>query len=394
MRFSLKFPLPRKEVLVINERPSRSIIDKIGLKEKEIFWLNLHNEPIWIWYLIKAVVTALVDRSVNVKAIKRNYVLFIIKHVSPIMIITSVDNDRNYWCLKSVFPDIYIVLIQNGLRGEVTLKTKESYYLACEKYYVDIVFLMAKDERKWYVNNGLSCDVFVVSGSVKNNVVDNCAANNKIDKIVYLLQYKDHDFRRANEINTRYLRPGTNDTFLSYDDLYKYNASIINFLIDFASKYRFQLVIFGRAKTSSSASREQSYLRSLLPGVELNYEFCEGDLCSYEYLKNSKCLVTMSSTLGYEMLARGIRTFFLGVRYEIFGYPEIFCYGKYGHSGEFWVDTFDSSELESKIRNLIVLTDEEWLCVRSKYSASEIVYDYNNQILRNTLKNLMQDSFV
>ena len=188
----------------------------MNLDLEQIFFLNMHSITIYISPLVKFILKKIITMDFSIKNIKAFYLLSLIEAVNPSFIFSAVDNNKNYWRLKNYFPEKKVFLFQNGLRGVGDLKTKENFYLKGESLRVDHIFVMTKNEKQWYVKNNLKATNVHVCGSIKNNEIE---LNSKVQDctLVYLLQYKHHDYLNSDQQLSRYVK--SSGELLSYEDI-------------------------------------------------------------------------------------------------------------------------------------------------------------------------------
>jgi len=111
---------------------------------------------------------------------------------------------------------------------------------------------------------------------------------------------------------------------------------------------------------------------------------------SYGVIDNSEIVVFTSSTLGYEALARGIKTAALLIDAKLldadalkFGWPV-----KVKDDGKFWTHQFDEKRFREILDYLLTVSDANWDKIRSETIREIICYDENNSQFVETLKSL------
>ena len=201
-------------------------------------------------------------------------------------------------------------------------------------------------------------------------------------KLVYLLQYKKHNYRNASQQFSRYQNEtGEN---ISYQEIYGKNALAIKTLHEFCKSNLLDFVIFGRAKDNQSAEMERDYLKYLGFG-HIDYVYRTSELETYQYLDQARYIVTHGSTLGHEMLSRGRAVFFWSVQ-RCFGRDTVFGYRKFGNSGEFWTDDIDPDLLfRPRLSRFISYSDSDWSQFCVKYARAILPLDDKNTRLHQQL---------
>ena len=371
-------------ILVLDERHSTTFVKKMNLDPKEIFFLNMHSLTIYIFPLIKFIFKKIMKRDPSIKSIKAVYLLSIIDAVKPSFIFSASDNNKNYWCLKNHYPRKRVFLFQNALRGVTELKARERLYLDEEKFEVDYVFTMTEIEREWYIKSGLNVMQTHACGSIKSNEID-LSSGAQGSTLVYLLQYKHHDYVNPDQQSSRYLNE--RGEFLSYEEIYGKNILVLRVLEDFCKKNSIDFQIFGRAKDCETAVEECAYLRHLGFG-HIDYIFKTTEVETYQYLDKTGFIVTLSSTLGHEMLSRGKPVFFWGIQHWA-GKDQIFGYGQFGVRGEFWTIDLDLDSVGPLLSRFVAYTASDWSRFYQKYATVILPLDTKNMRFNQVLQRAM-----
>ncbi len=367
-------------ILVLDELHSATFVKKMNVDPCEIFFVNMHRLTIYILPLLKIISKKLLRNVPFINNLRELYLLSIIDSVNPSIILTAVDNNKNYWCIKNYYPEKKIFLFQNGLRGTTDLKAREIFFLKRRKFEVDHIFIMTRAEKDWYSENGLKAKHIHVCGSIKSNHIE-LSKEIPEKKLVYLLQYKKHNYRNASQQISRYLNE--NGENISYQEIYGKNIIAIKTLYEFCKSNLLDFEIFGRAKDEQSALMERDYLKYLGFG-HINYVYRTSELDTYQYLDQAKYIVTHGSTLGHEMLSRGRAVFFWSVQ-RCFGRDTVFGYRKFGDSGEFWTDEIDPVLFCPRLSRFISYSDSDWSQFRVKYARAILPLDDKNTRLHQKL---------
>ena len=199
--------------------------------------------------------------------------------------------------------------------------------------------------------------------------------------LVYLLQYKQHDYVNAAQQSSRYL----DQTVILYlmKRFYGRNGTVIKTLEDFCAINSLRLEIFGRAKEDRVAEMEKAYLRHLGFG-HVDYVFRSSEVETYQHLDQVSFIITIGSTLGHEMSAVGDSVFFWCVQH-CFGRDTVFGYGRFGQSGEFWTDSIDPRIVGRHLSRFIAYADIERAAFREKYADFIMPLDHKNSRLNKEL---------
>lgn len=128
--------------------------------------------------------------------------------------------------------------------------------------------------------------------------------------------------------------------------------------------------------------------------INKNFIFLSRNLIraiAYEEIDKAKLVVTIDSTLGYESLARYNKTLFICIRKSInktnvFGWPNYFK-----DKGLCWTNVYDEKYIREKIINLLKLPNKKWKILSKKIAYKNMVYNKNNSLLRNFIKEIILD---
>lgn len=306
----------------------------------------------------------LLDRDLSAQ----NYAIRYISIVKPKLVLTFIDNFPPFFQLKNRFPDIQIVLIQNGIRserGDLFGRLLES--LKSKNNHVDRMFVFGSAIGQIY-SKYISGEIIPI-GSFKNN----------------LLQRADTDSQSIAYIST--YRPGISKDFVvpdsapgipvTYQEITVRRERTIIFTAEYCKKHKKQFVIIGK---DEDVAAENLYYQNLLRNYTWKLEPRLTSMNSYEVLNRSQVIVFTSSTLGYESLARGKKTAaflidanLLDAQALRFGWPAVVA-----DDGIFWTHELDEKRFTEILDYLVNASSDDWEKVRSETMREIINYDPGN----------------
>ena len=113
---------------------------------------------------------------------------------------------------------------------------------------------------------------------------------------------------------------------------------------------------------------------------------------SYHLASKSKLIVTTGSTLGLELLSRGMKVLFLDSFPQFYdsGPPAPICNYTQEMEGPFWYCGTNKDAIIEKIEKLSKMSNEEWTNTINQ-SLVKIKYDDNNLILKKLVKTTLSD---
>jgi surface carbohydrate biosynthesis protein len=195
--------------------------------------------------------------------------------------------------------------------------------------------------------------------------------------IVFMSQHAPFDLASRNEIV--YL----NEASLSIHDFYKIESTVAKFLAQYCQKYSLRFAVSG--KRGPDEFFERGFFSEAIG--ELPYTFLPkiDSRSSYANAYNSKLVVVIDSTIGYELLSRGKKVAFFSAReFEprqnpnngrdtCFGYPNT-----YSDSGVFWTNFPDPNEYSRILDSILETTEAEWADQIQPYNEELMVFRPEN----------------
>ena len=275
--------------------------------------------------------------------ISTRYILTYILYVKPKIIISNIDNNLANYKLHKFFPNVKIIVIQNsrriftndfGFNKKTQLNMLEKMNLKCD-YFFYLSQRYLKEYQK-FLNAK-----YIPSGSLKSNMFE--ITTKEGENIILISQF-----------NLDRIKKNDKDYLVA-------EKIVLKNLITFCKSNNKLLQIFLRLGTK----KEKKYFNSLIDNNDfkiINFVWKKKIEDKFKYLDNSKLIVCLDSTLGYEMIARKKRVLLLSFR-DKFLKKDSFRYSHFGFSdedipkeGPFWLNRFrDESEIIQKI-NLIYNT--------------------------------------
>ncbi|MFM8902612.1 MAG: hypothetical protein ACKOGG_04460, partial [Actinomycetota bacterium] len=115
-------------------------------------------------------------------------------------------------------------------------------------------------------------------------------------------------------------------------------------------------------------------------------------LSSYQKLREVRCVIVESSSLGYECLGMGMRVGFIAFRPQHrqdrrFGKPL-----EFGEKGPFWTNDPSEEEIGRILDYLLSVSDEQWERDSGWIRDQLMVHDYGNTKIRAYVEGVLTDS--
>lgn len=282
--------IPRKSDVIIFDYEGYQLINRY-LSAYRVDVLHVRGELINIYCLIHSIFRIEFWKGRFYDA----YIYSYIRSTEPIMCITFIDNNTNFYRLGQYFNKMKTMLIQNGWRDNWLLSYSDS-----EAFNVNYMFVF----NKWignYYSNKINGEI-IVSGSLRNN-------NNKITKkliknsIIYISTFIENN-GSAKTLNI-------NGEELPYEDFIKAEIILLNYLKEWCKTNGKCLKVAGCILGGSDQERE--FYAQFLDDKQSNYIARKTIYSSYDLVDSAEIVVTIDSTLGYESFARGIKTGFFSL---------------------------------------------------------------------------------
>lgn len=302
--------------------------------------------------------------------------------VNPKLIITYIDNNPNFYTLKSRFPKVKTVFIQNGSRSEIcdifgSIKHDP-------KYNVDYMLV-----HNHLIGAKYSSYIFgetKVVGSFKSNEIP-IKVHTPKKSLLFISQW--HDIQDIMDLPICKTSQGLN---YLHREFYEAENFVVPFLYDYCCEKNLNFKICGRQITSGNQERE--YYDRIL-GTN-KWEYIPKSLKSktYEIVDSAEVVVFIDSTLGYEALGRGKKSACFSVRGNPlhltdnkFGYPAPFL-----DNGPFWTNFRDKKQFKRILDYLFSLSNYEWTETLQIYVNDLMEFDQGNTRFVKLLEQLLPNS--
>lgn len=356
----------KKEILVYDEASLKFLNKYLDKKKYDTLYLrNTKRRELNMYTIIYMIL--------NLNFSSEKYQEFYIKFVNPKFIITMIDNNINFYKLKNYFPNTIFIAIQNSHRMAVSdffsrIKKIKNSNLNLKCDYILTYNDNVKRKYKEIINAN-----FITVGSFKSNSYKKSVLRNKY-QIVYI-----SDFRAKNKIEKQYI--SWNRWFGDVENL------LIN-LSKFLKLNNLKITILG-GTTDQQLIEEKEYYKKIFKN---NFKFIPRDQKrdNFKISDNSKIVININSTLGYEALSRGTKTAFFSVRSKDnkfistrFNWP-----ASIPKKGKFWTNSSSPREINRILNFLKNTTHLKWKKIIDKDHSNKLIFDYNNTIFKNLAKNI------
>jgi surface carbohydrate biosynthesis protein len=356
----------KKSHLIIGHDNSHHILKYIPKNKAEIISFRIVN--------LEIIFKLFLERK---KISKLNYFIKSIELTNPKIIVTMIDNDTDFYRLKKYFPHKKFISIQNGYRTEPrkTFLIKKGEKLQC-----DIIFCLGKQGVNYY--RSLVQTKVIPIGSIKNNLI----SQNSIKKkriMTFISEYRVIDKKK--KVNL------FNISNILWRDYIFSEKKLVKIASDYCKKRKIKFNIIGRY---DNPTKELEYFSHIISKKNFDYISRKNEFTSYNFLKKSEIILSLSSSLGYEFLSRDNRMIFFSrqigkktsklSKLFLFGWP--FVKKK---KGFFYSNEITSSEISRLGKNVIDCSKQKWLSKKYNYQKNIISFNYNNILLKKELNNTL-----
>ena len=298
--------------------------------------------------------------------------------IKPKIIITFADNNKMFYTISKEFPNLKTVMIQNGTRaisGDVFANLESN-----PNYFVD--FMCVHNEKIGKVWSKFIGGKTLVIGSLLNNSVP--LSSHISPNVIGLISMYRAETQLPIKINI-------NGFKVSWKDRNLAEASLVSSLDKWCYKNNKILKVIGRAESQDEIKNELRFYSELILNAKFEYALKTDNLSSYTAADKAQIVVSMGSTLGYEMLGRGKKVAifnFLSKVYKDssfrFGWPSSFS-----RTGPFWTDDINPKQAWQILDYVDGISMAEWSELICGIRNEIMIYDSDNKLLKSLFNDLL-----
>ena len=346
-------PIKSKILIYDNASILNGTADVLFKRVKKSIYYN-RFEKINLYILLKAFFFR------KYSTLRDNYKYHYIKHVEPIIVYTAIDNNPSFYLLKNLYPHATYISDQESMRNNSFANTcKQLIKTKRLKLRCDYLFVFGDYEKK-RIKRFINAKVIAL-GNTKNNFFNSKNKEKKEKRIVYI----------SSKIRMRPI----------------FEKKIFQNLLIFFKKFNYKLIFLDRdtVKGSRIFMNNKSYLEKIFGKKNWNYLQIKDLKKKHKYLRKSQLITYMHSTLGFQCLSTGLKTF-------------SFNYNKYDYSGDqkikdfgpFWCKPENYNLVERKLLSVINFKKSYWTKIINKFSKNVLVYKKNNKEKLAIIKHILK----
>lgn len=355
MKFNFLKPV-QKKILIFDNSHSKILKSFFKGSENEVDILYTRYEKINLYVLLMVLIKLKPFKNIS-------YLQQYVDYVKPKIIITMIDNDRNFYRLK--FPNAKKIFIQNGRRTKLELYNDTLHSI--KSYNVDMMFvhndLVGKEYKK--IIKGKTCSV----GSVYSNTKKILKKNKKKKELIYVSTFRTSYLDEKSKIYNN----------IKWKDYIRGEIKLLKALNKFLTKNDYKLTILGKYNYPQFIDEKSFFLKYFdKKKIKILKNFPTRN--HFKYIDLATLIIGNDSTLCYEAFGRGNKVLFFGIRGKSnylksrnFAYPL-----KTPDKSIFWDNTLKFDNINKSIKDLINMPSNKWQKYFQRYKNSVMHYDYDN----------------
>jgi surface carbohydrate biosynthesis protein len=370
-KFKFSFALPKGQQVALADASGISILNKY-IPQKDISIIDVEQLNVF----------AVLRMFFAGKKSLFDYTVAYIKTFKPQYVFTFIDNNIDFYKFAQIFPKVKFIAIQNGLRsnyanqmnnGFFDLLESESAHNILSAYAICVLGSNEGDKYSKYIQSKQ-----IITGSLKNNLIDNRIEPKEQFDIVYVSQHAPF------EIPNSEIKFFFGSKSITPSEFYAVEEYIVRFLVARCNRTGQSFAILGKRSDSSPFERE--FFDSAAAPHNVHFIPRTSEASTYEFCNSASLVVTTDSTIGFEFLARGKKVAFLSARIDAidhvlsqevhdtdFGFPL-----ELGTTGPFWTNVANESEFERVIGSVQSMSDAQWASAISPYNDVLMAYQPGN----------------
>ena len=370
--------LPKKSDVVIYDTTGSSILIDC-LAGFTVTAIASRGEFVYAWCLFRSIFT----RSFWRGRLYDAYLETCIRVCSPKLVVTFIDNDLRVYRLHNQFPDIQIMVIQNGIRVDTDPFFKQ--LTAFPSAHVDHLVVFSVADARMYRRYFPSA-VITPIGSLRNNHALKAAHYSESDTLLFVSQYRERSKKGT------IVAFDINNQPVTYDEFYSVETVVLKGIAQWVSCNKKKLSIAGASLSQTGIEGERRFFSERLKGCQWEYRCRLDDLSSYALTDSADIVVCIDSTLGYESLSRGSKTAFISCREGFnssFGLRD--CFPKVG---PFWTNRSDIESIKAVLDLVNAVDNQEWKSLQQTHASDLLVYDSGNIMLKQLMKRVLSGASI
>jgi surface carbohydrate biosynthesis protein len=379
--------LPKKsDVLIYDQSSVRHLAPFINTSDASVFDTSLYSLNIW----------ALLRGLRFGRPCMQTYLYGYISLVRPRVIITLIDNSLPFYFINHKFPLIKTIAIQNGRRDNFGRKPNTGFLDLLQKdhgYGKPSIshYCMFGEAEITLLSQYIDAN-FIATGNIQNNSFPSAALTPRSRPVVSFVSSHpnlSHDLSlTARSLSTyAFLQ----EEEISYSKYFGIESRAAATIAKIALEKNCSFQVIGKRPTSTPQEKK-FFDQDIHPTP---YVFIPNDDSgsSYRILADSDLIVSVDSTIAYEMFGRGKRCLFISARAESIGRKFIAfnCFGSpltLPNSGKYWTNTATNIDFETLFGFALTASAQEWDQETEELRSLLVYFDFGNTRLQGLFSTL------
>jgi hypothetical protein len=301
----------------------------------------------------------------GLKNLVENYKRKYFEIVSPKIIYTSIDYRTDFYKLKKIYPHATYIADQRGISKIVNATWPNDFYWDIKRYnksnkkkaFADVLFVFGENEKKRLIN--IIDGKYYILGNTKNNAYKSNSKIIKKKEITYIC--------------SGLWQPSWNRQCRTFKLINKY-----------CEKYKIKLNFIPKHVLDPQSKFKENYYRKKLGKGSWSY-INHTDTDVYKFLMSQELILFAHSTLGYEIMAHGIKVAVLSNYF-----PEKMSTKMYKDQGPFWTNKDDYVSISNLIKKVFKMKKKNWEKIYKSFSYEIMNFDKNNLTKKKIIKNILK----
>jgi len=376
------FALPRRTKLVYFGRTGHGILKNYITEENFIVYEN-PRENLNFWVALRMLFSGRRSEFAYYRAFLRLY--------RPQVVITMEDNNITFYATKVILKSCKSIAVQNGLRINLSHSRDSTFRTDLQRlsrlgHDADVIVTQGGLGSAFY-RSALpnSTGELVEAGHLMNNAIplEGIGRFESPKRMVFVSKYPNLSLANSTVDWHSQVMVHLNETGLTAAEYFRVDEIVARACALIAREHSLPFVVLGKRPRRQTS--EYEFFARHLTGLEWTYLPSDSQDSSYESLRPGDVVINTDSTLGYELLARGLRTAFISARLSTAGHPEVRDF-EFGHPvitqahGSFWTNDSSDSEIRRVLKFVMWAEQSEWSEQIKFVRESIFQYDPGNKI--------------
>lgn len=312
-----------------------------------------------------------------------------LKLFRPKCAITMEDNSLTFYATKLFRPECKTLAVQNGIRGTLSNHECSSFSADLQSktaigYGADVIATLGKSGTNFFKAIVKESATRIVEvGSLRNNALPH-AMKVATPRLVMVSTFpnvgedKDWDRESWKHEIAGYMGPQS----ITFESLYRIESVLAAVCAQVAAEVNYAFVILGKRPSSQPA--EFQFFSDTLIDYQWTYQPASDQASSYVFANTDDVIVSTDSTLGFELLSRGLKVALITARMQVAGLHEVdgvtlSSLVGLPRRGAFWTDDSSQSEIRRVIQFVVGTPKSDWDVETSSIRNSVVDFDPGNQ---------------